>query len=85
MIAINILQAGKSAGQALGRFLRDRRAKLDPASFGFSSGRRRTPGLRRGEVAQRANISSAWYVCLNKAGVERHRLTCSKAWRRHSS
>ncbi|AXC15818.1 Putative DNA-binding protein [Acidisarcina polymorpha] len=52
--------------QALGRFLQDRRAKLDPASFGFSSARRRTPGLRREEVAQRANISSAWYVCLEQ-------------------
>ena len=35
-------------------------------SFGFSSVRRRTPGLRREEVAQRANISSAWYVCLEQ-------------------
>lgn len=54
------------AGHALGRFLQDRRAKLNPGSFGFSSTRRRTPGLRREEVAQRANISSAWYVCLEQ-------------------
>jgi len=32
----------------------------------FSSARRRTPGLRREELAQRANISSAWYVCLEQ-------------------
>lgn len=38
----------------LGSYLKDRRAKLDPAAFGFA-GRRRTPGLRREEVAQRAN------------------------------
>ncbi len=58
--------APESAGQSLGMFLQDRRAKLDPASFGFSAARRRTPGLRREEVAQRANISSAWYVCLEQ-------------------
>ena len=66
MIATNSLATQDGAGQALGRFLQDRRAKLDPASFGFSSARRRTPGLRREEVAQRANISSAWYVCLEQ-------------------
>ena len=36
----------------LGTYLRDRRAKLDPAAFGFSAERRRTPGLRREEVAR---------------------------------
>ena len=66
MIKPNSLATQDGAGQALGRFLQDRRAKLDPASFGFSSARRRTPGLRREEVAQRANISSAWYVCLEQ-------------------
>lgn len=50
---------------ALGLFLRDRRSRLDPASFGFS-GRRRTPGLRREEVAQRANISPTWYTWLEQ-------------------
>jgi transcriptional regulator with XRE-family HTH domain len=50
----------------LGRFLRDRRARLDPAAFGFASGRRRTPGLRREEVAQRANISPTWYTWLEQ-------------------
>jgi transcriptional regulator with XRE-family HTH domain len=50
----------------LGSYLKDRRAKLDPAAFGFSSMRRRTPGLRREEVAQRANISSTWYTWLEQ-------------------
>src|SRR5580698_4591838 len=50
----------------LGTYLRDRRAKLDPAAFGFPSGRRRTSGLRREEVAQRANISSTWYTWLEQ-------------------
>ncbi len=50
----------------LGDFLRHRRAKLDPAAFGFAPKRRRTPGLRREEVAQRANISPTWYTWLEQ-------------------
>jgi transcriptional regulator with XRE-family HTH domain len=49
-----------------GVYLRNRRTKLDPASLGFSSGRRRTAGLRREEVAQRANISATWYTWLEQ-------------------
>ncbi|WP_108461373.1 helix-turn-helix transcriptional regulator [Devosia naphthalenivorans] len=51
---------------ALGTYLRDRRTRLDPATFGFIGGRRRTPGLRREEVAQRANISPTWYTWLEQ-------------------
>jgi transcriptional regulator with XRE-family HTH domain len=51
---------------ALGAYLRIRRSKLDPAALGLSAGRRRTPGLRREEVAQRANISAAWYTWLEQ-------------------
>lgn len=50
----------------LGEYLRNRRTKLDPASFGFSGNRRRTAGLRREEVAQRANISATWYTWLEQ-------------------
>jgi transcriptional regulator with XRE-family HTH domain len=50
----------------LGTYLRDRRMKLDPAAFGFSAERRRTPGLRREEVAQRANISATWHTWLEQ-------------------
>lgn len=50
----------------LGDFLRARRLRLDPASFGFVPGRRRTPGLRREEVAQLANISPTWYTWLEQ-------------------
>jgi transcriptional regulator with XRE-family HTH domain len=39
---------------------------LDPAAFGISGGRRRTPGLRREEVALRANISPTWYTWLEQ-------------------
>ena len=51
---------------ALGTYLRDCRAKLDPSAFGFPSERRRTSGLRREEVAQRANISPTWYTWLEQ-------------------
>src|SRR4029077_15348181 len=51
---------------ALGTYLEDRRTKLDPAAFGFHPERRRTPGLRREEVAQRANISATWYTWLEQ-------------------
>ena len=50
----------------LGSYLKDRRAKLDPAAFGFPARQRRTPGLRREEVAQRANISPTWYTWLEQ-------------------
>src|SRR5580698_7297909 len=50
----------------LGTYLKDRRAKLDPAAFGFPPERRRTSGLRREEVAQRANISPTWYTWLEQ-------------------
>jgi transcriptional regulator with XRE-family HTH domain len=50
----------------LGTYLKDRRAKLDPAAFGFPLKRRRTPGLRREEVAQRAHISATWYTWLEQ-------------------
>ena len=54
------------AGNLLGPFLKARREKLDPATHGFSTARRRTPGLRREEVAQRANISAKWYTFLEQ-------------------
>jgi transcriptional regulator with XRE-family HTH domain len=50
----------------LGFYLKQRRAKLDPIAFGFSGERRRTAGLRREEVAQRANISPTWYTWLEQ-------------------
>src|SRR5580692_11437526 len=50
----------------LGTYLRDRRAKLDPAALGFPATRRRTPGLRREEVAHRAHVSATWYTWLEQ-------------------
>ena len=54
-----------AAGHRLGAFLKDRRERLDPTAFGYT-GRRRTPGLRREEVAQRACISTTWYTWLEQ-------------------
>lgn len=53
-------------GNPLGSYLKDRRARLDPAAFGLPSARRRTPGLRREEVAQRAHVSATWYTWLEQ-------------------
>ncbi len=48
--------------QALADFLRTRRARLQPAEVGLPArNRRRTPGLRREEVAELADIGVAWY------------------------
>ena len=56
----------EAVNNLLGAYLKDRRTRLDPAAFGFAVGRRRTPGLRREEVAQRANISPTWYTWLEQ-------------------
>ena len=50
----------------LGTYLKSRRTKLDPAAFGLPAARRRTPGLRREEVAQRAHVSATWYTWLEQ-------------------
>ena len=62
----NRMDARVTPENRLGIYLKDRRTKLDPDSFGLSGGRRRTPGLRREEVAQRANISPTWYTWLEQ-------------------
>jgi len=56
-----------SENKPLADFLRSRRQGLDPTALGISSTRRRrTPGLRREEVAERAGISCEWYVKLEQ-------------------
>ncbi|MFI8386708.1 helix-turn-helix transcriptional regulator [Streptomyces sp. NPDC085540] len=53
--------------EALGQFLRAMRARLRPDDVGLPvQGRRRTPGLRRQEVAQLAAVSVEWYVRLEQ-------------------
>lgn len=51
----------------LADFLRVRRARTTPEEAGFARGRRRTPGLRREEVAQIAGVSVTWYTWLEQA------------------
>lgn len=52
----------------LGAFLRGRRERITPVDFGLPPGRRRrTPGLRREEVAQLAFISAEYYTRLEQA------------------
>ncbi|TVY11251.1 helix-turn-helix transcriptional regulator [Paenibacillus cremeus] len=53
--------------QALSAFLKAQRGKISPEAAGFPTGtRRRTPGLRREEVAQLAGVSSTWYTWLEQ-------------------
>lgn len=51
----------------LGAFLRYRRESLDPTRLSIPyTGRRRTPGLRREEVAMLADVSTTWYTWLEQ-------------------
>jgi transcriptional regulator with XRE-family HTH domain len=51
----------------LGSFLRNRRERVQPEQVGMrSSRRRRTPGLRREEVAQLAGVGVTWYTWLEQ-------------------
>ena len=52
--------------KALGTFLATRRARLQPAELGIATGPRRTPGLRREEVAMLAGVSVSWYTWLEQ-------------------
>ena len=53
--------------QELAAFLRSRRERLAPADVGLpSGGRRRTPGLRREEIAQLAGVGVTWYTWLEQ-------------------
>lgn len=51
----------------LSEFLRSRRARIAPESVGLPTGRRRrTPGLRREEVADLAGVGLTWYTWLEQ-------------------
>jgi transcriptional regulator with XRE-family HTH domain len=51
----------------LADFLRNRRASVQPDEVGLpNGGRRRTPGLRREEVAQLAGVGTTWYTWLEQ-------------------
>ncbi|MEV6287930.1 helix-turn-helix transcriptional regulator [Kribbella sp. NPDC051770] len=51
----------------LAEFLKARRAQVSPAAVGLpAGGRRRTPGLRREELAQLAGVGVTWYTWLEQ-------------------
>jgi transcriptional regulator with XRE-family HTH domain len=53
--------------QELSDFLRNRRGRIAPSDVGLPpTNRRRTPGLRREEVAQLAGVSATWYTWLEQ-------------------
>jgi transcriptional regulator with XRE-family HTH domain len=53
--------------EELAAFLRTRRARIRPEDVGLPAGaRRRTPGLRREEVAQLAGVGVTWYTWLEQ-------------------
>ena len=68
----------------LREFLRSRRARVTPANVGMpGGGRRRTPGLRREEVAVLAGVGVSWYTWLEqgrdiKVSAEVLRSDCEK-------
>jgi transcriptional regulator with XRE-family HTH domain len=59
--------ASRAQRDELADFLRTRRSRLTPSDVGLpQSQRRRTPGLRREEVAHLAGVSSTWYTRLEQ-------------------
>ncbi|WP_165423688.1 helix-turn-helix transcriptional regulator [Ktedonosporobacter rubrisoli] len=63
-----VVVTNKSRRALLANFLRTRRARLSPSQIGLpAGGRRRTPGLRREEVALAAGVSVAYYTWLEQA------------------
>jgi transcriptional regulator with XRE-family HTH domain len=59
--------SGTTRRTELASFLRSRRERIRPEEVGFApGGRRRTPGLRREEVAQLAGVGVTWYTWLEQ-------------------
>src|ERR1700744_6219309 len=57
----------KARRAELADFLRSRRARMTPEEVGLAPGaRRRTPGLRREELAQLAGVGVTWYTWLEQ-------------------
>jgi transcriptional regulator with XRE-family HTH domain len=64
---MSVLRSEAAKRREFGAFLRSRRTRLTPNDVGLSSGfRRRTPGLRREEVAQLAGVGTTWYTWLEQ-------------------
>jgi transcriptional regulator with XRE-family HTH domain len=66
-LAEDVARDGAVRRQELAAFLRSRRARITPEQVGLPhGGRRRTPGLRREEVAQLAGVGVTWYTWLEQ-------------------
>src|SRR3954467_1643669 len=66
---VHVIQGAysKARREELASFLRTRRERVTPAEVGLAPGvRRRTPGLRREEVAQLAGVGVTWYTWLEQ-------------------
>src|SRR3954462_4781773 len=66
---VHVIQGtySKARRDELASFLRTRRDRVTPAAVGLAPGmRRRTPGLRREEVAQLAGVGVTWYTWLEQ-------------------
>src|SRR3954451_14030681 len=66
---VHVIQGtySKARRDELASFLRTRRERVTPAEVGLAPGmRRRTPGLRREEVAQLAGVGVTWYTWLEQ-------------------
>ena len=50
----------------LGAFIRAQRERTSPSAFGLAEGRRRTPGLRREELAGLCGVSATWLAWLEQ-------------------
>ncbi|GHO99671.1 transcriptional regulator [Reticulibacter mediterranei] len=58
---------GQERRAELAQFLRTRRERISPGQVGLpASRRRRTPGLRREELAQLAGVGATWYTWLEQ-------------------
>ncbi|MFI0778116.1 helix-turn-helix transcriptional regulator [Streptomyces sp. NPDC021212] len=70
-ITVQSATAGRGADirrTELAAFLRSRRERITPEQVGLPRGRRRrTPGLRREEVAQLSTVGVTWYTWLEQA------------------
>lgn len=62
----DILDNAHQNPKTLGIFLRSRRERMSPSATMSARTRRRTPGLRREEVAQSCGVSTTWYTWLEQ-------------------
>jgi transcriptional regulator with XRE-family HTH domain len=78
--AVRVATNGDRRREELADFLRRRRANIGPEDVGLPhGGRRRTPGLRREEVAQLAGVGTTWYTWLEQGRDVRESLDVLEA------